>query len=131
MASTALGNFLVITAAALLLAACATGSSIVTGEKRPPIDPGLVKLYSEPPENFQVIGIVKAGSSAGWTEQESMDYAIEELKQQAARLGANAVIIESTGETTYIDERGYATGSPFLVKYTEQTVSGKAVYLSQ
>ena len=60
----------------LLLVGCATGSSIVVGEVRDPIDPidpSEVKLYLEAPANYEVIGIVKASSDAGWTEQDSVN----------------------------------------------------------
>ncbi len=80
----------------LFLTGCASGSSIVTGTKRPPIDPGKVKLYLQPPSNHEVIGIVNASSDAGWTEQGSIDYAVQELKKQAAKLGANGVLITTT-----------------------------------
>ena len=53
----------------LLLAGCASGSSIVVGEVRDPIGPNEVKLYLEAPANYEVIGIVNASSGAGWTEQ--------------------------------------------------------------
>jgi hypothetical protein len=50
-----------------VLTACASGSSIVTGDKRQPLDPGQVKLYLDPPAKYEVIGIVKASSDSGWT----------------------------------------------------------------
>ena len=52
-----------------ILTACASGSAIVTGTTRDPIDPSQVTLYLEPPEAYESIGIVKASSDAGWTEQ--------------------------------------------------------------
>ena len=74
----------------LAIAACASGSAIVTGSTRAPVAPEHVKIYLEPPADFEVIGLVSASSDAGWTEQGSVDYAIEELRKQAAKLGANA-----------------------------------------
>ena len=84
----------------LLLISCASGSAIVTGTKRPPIDMTQVKLYLEPPEKYELIGLVKASSDSGWTEQGSQDYAIQELKTQAAKLGANGILIVGTGQHT-------------------------------
>jgi hypothetical protein len=111
----------------LTLNGCATGSSIVTGQKRAPIDFNLVKLYLETPENYEAIGIVKASSDAGWTEQDSVDYAIEELKKQAAKLGANGVLLMATGEQTtmIMVDNGY--GGFYSIPSTDQTVSGKAI----
>src|SRR5882672_5244230 len=67
--------------AVLALGACASGSAIVTGNTRPPVALEQVKIYLEAPTAFEVIGLVNASSDAGWTEQGSVDYAIEELKK--------------------------------------------------
>ena len=107
--------------AILLLAGCASGSSIVVGEVREAIDPNQVKLYLEVPESYKIIGIVTASSDAGWTEQDSVDYAVKELKNQAAKLGANGVIIESTGEQN----------STTIGGYDKKSVTGKAIYVKQ
>jgi len=85
-------NTLLAVATAALVAGCATGSSIVTGATRPPVPVESVEVYLEPPADYEVIGIVKASSDAGWTEQGSVNYAIKELKSRAAKLGANGVI---------------------------------------
>ena len=107
--------------AVLAIAACASGSAIVTGNKRPPVAPEQVKLYLEPPAEFEVIGLVNASSDAGWTEQGSLDYAIAELKKQAAKLGANGVLIVASGETT----TGFVHGVPVTAK----TVQGRAIFV--
>ncbi len=117
----------------IFLASCATGSAIVTGTERTPIDPTLVNLYLEtPPENYEVIGLVNASSDAGWTDQESMDYAIQELKNQAAKIGANGVLIASTGETTpVVSGYNYGTGYFWAVPVTAKTVEGRAIFVSE
>jgi hypothetical protein len=113
------------------LMACASGSSIVTGNKRTPVDPDHVKLYTEYPEKYEVIGIVNASSDAGWSEQDSLDYAVQELKNQAALLGANGVVIESTGQNTYPVYGGYGSGALVAIPVTEKTISGKAIYVKK
>lgn len=54
----------------------------------------------------------------GWTEQGSMDYAVEELKKQAAAIGANGVLINTVG-----DKGSGPYGD------ISQTVSGEAIYV--
>ncbi|XOV85069.1 MAG: hypothetical protein ACFHXK_08070 [bacterium] len=82
-----------------LLAGCASGSAIITGEIRPTIDDhSAVRILTAMPEGVDVIAIVKASSDAGWTQQDAVDYAVEELKKQAAKVGANAVVL--TGRDT-------------------------------
>ena len=113
----------------LFLAGCASGSSIVVGEAREAIASSQVKLYLEIPENYEIIGIVTASSDAGWTEQRSVDYAVEELKNQAAKLGANGVLIESTGEQNSTVVGGYGTGYIYTIPVTSKSVTGKAIYV--
>ena len=115
----------------LTLAGCATGSAIVVGQVREPIDPNNVKLYLEAPENYETIGIVKASSDAGWTEQDSVNYAVEELKNQAAKLGANGVFLETTGEQTSTVIGGQGTGYLYAIPVSAQTVSGKAIFVTE
>lgn len=70
------------------LAGCASGSALVTGQARPPIqDHTTVLILTEMPKGAEQIAIVKASSDAGWTQQGSLDYAVEELKEQAAKVG--------------------------------------------
>jgi uncharacterized protein YbjQ (UPF0145 family) len=113
----------------LLLGACASGSVIVTGSTRAPIEPERVKIYLESPVDFDVIGMVSASSSSGWTEQGSQDYAVNELKKQAAKLGANGVLLVSAGERTGTAVGGYGTGYFYAVPITAKTVQGRAIFV--
>lgn len=120
---------LCLSASALLIGACASGSSIVTGNTRAPVAPELVKLYLEPPVEFETIGIVNASSASGWTEQGSMDYAIQELKKQAAKLGANGVLLVSSGEKTTTIFNSDAKGNVFASPITAKTIQAKAIFV--
>jgi hypothetical protein len=111
----------------LTVGACASGSAIVTGTTRAPISLEQVKIYLEPPADFEVIGLVNASSDSGWTEQGSQDYAIKELKKQAAKLGANGVLLIASGEKTTTAVGGYGTGYFYAVPITAKTVQGKAI----
>jgi hypothetical protein len=91
-------HFVVLAAIlSLQLTACASGSSIVTGTTRPATTPDLVRVYSDPPKQFEVIGLVRAESNTGWTSQQDMNSAVAELQRRAALLGANGILIEKTG----------------------------------
>lgn len=115
----------------LALAGCASGSAIVTGTVRTPLTPEQVTIYLEPPADFEVIGLVNASSNAGWTEQGSVDYAIKELKEQAAKLGANGVLLVSSGERTTTAVGGYGTGYFYAVPVTAKTVQGRAIFVKR
>jgi hypothetical protein len=83
----------------LLVSACASGTALVTGAKREPTNPATIRLVHTMPEGADVIARVEASSDGGFTEQGSLDYAVEELKKQAAKVGANALVITSTGNS--------------------------------
>ena len=111
--------------AVLTLGACATGSAIVTGNTRAPVAPEQVTIYLEPPDSFEVIGLVNASSDAGLTEQGSVNYAVEELKKQAGKLGANGVLLVSTGDKT----TSYVSGPGYAVPIDAKTIQGKAIFV--
>ena len=120
-------KLLIVAPIVLMIAACASGSAIVTGNKRTPVAPQQVKIYLDPPAIFEVIGLVNASSDAGWTEQESMDYAVDELKKQASKLGANGVLLVSSGETT----TGVVVGQGYAIPVAAKTVQGKAIFVQE
>lgn len=98
----------------ILAIGCASGTALVTGTKRDAINSDEVIIYPELPENYEIIGIVSASSDWGWTQQDCLNYAIQELKKQAAKIGANGIVIENTKKTIF----------------DEQNVSGKAIFVN-
>jgi hypothetical protein len=86
----------------LLLAGCAASSHILTGTKRPPIDPAQVKLYSQPPVKYEEVAIIEASSRNSFAigDQGKVNVVIERLKAEAAQLGANGVLLQMTGSET-------------------------------
>lgn len=91
----------VATIAALLLAGCA-GSHVVTGKVRAPIDVSQVTVYTSPPPKYEEIAIIDASSqlSLAITEQGNMDVVMQRLKERAASLGANGVLLQGTGSAS-------------------------------
>ena len=86
---------------AAVLAGCASGSPPVISQVRPAIeDYTTVTILTEMPEDAEQIATVKASSESGLSysralQRQEIDTAIEELRQQAAKVGANAVVITS------------------------------------
>lgn len=118
---------------ALTLVGCASGSALVTGKKRPPIDPALVTIYREAPKaDFENIGIVKSKAVEMLSQQEAVDRAVEELKKQAAKIGANGVILIEMGEQ-HVSYSGftpsYGGGSFYSGVDEYQTLQGDAIYI--
>ena len=78
---------------------CAS-SAIVVGKVRPPISPAQVKLYLNPPKKYEEIALLESSSKASWaiSDQGKMNVVIERLKEEAAKIGANGVLLRGTGE---------------------------------
>lgn len=124
------GSCLLLLLTAAVLAGCADGSALVTGHTRPAIeDYTAVRILTEIPEDAEEIAIVKASSASGWTQQGSLDYAVDELKMQAAKVGANAVVL--TGRDTSSQTVGVpAYGGGTIVSSSEvEVVQGIAVWV--
>ena len=74
------------------ISGCTTGTALVTGQERSPIDTGAVTLYSELPAHYEVVGIIEAASDVRISAEAAQKRAFAELKKQAAKIGANGVI---------------------------------------
>ncbi len=88
-----------------------------------------VRILTEMPDGAEEIAIVKASSDSGWTQQDSLDYAVGELKKQAAMVGANAVVLtgrDTTSQTVGVPVYGGGT----IVSSSEvEIVQGIAVWV--
>lgn len=119
-------NIVAILAIAVVCA-CAEGTVVVTGERRPPSNPEQVEMFTKAPNAaYEVIALVNASSASGWTDQQAVEYAIAELKRQAAAVGANGVILNQPSSRL----GGFVMSGNIAIPYDEQTVSGSAIYLS-
>ena len=86
--------------AALYLTACAT-SHVMIGKARPPISPDFVQIYTRPPTtHYEEIAQLDTSSqgSFSFTAQGKSDAVIKRLKTEAAKLGANGVLLQGIGD---------------------------------
>lgn len=122
-------KLITIIACLVVLIGCATGTHIVTGNQRPPIPVEQVKLYQEPPATFEIIGIVNATSPGH--NQTHMDAAVNAMKEQAAKIGANGIIIgPGNGGSTSASVGVSSHGSVFVGAIGELIqLSGQAIYV--
>ena len=97
----ALTRLFLLAGLAAALAACATDSVVVVGSQRAAILPAEVKIYSRPPPQFEEIAVLNASSSSMFTTggQKTVDKVIAGLKDQAAKLGANGIILEGFSDS--------------------------------
>jgi hypothetical protein len=134
-----------IGATALGLVACGGPSHVLVGTPRPPTTPDQVKVYTHPPAEFEQIAIVDASSQGSWTwsNQAQIDKAIERLKQEAAKLGANGLLFQGAqkiqtgsvgggvGNSSYgpSSASGASVGGGFGI--TNQEAKGVAIYVTK
>ena len=59
-----------------------------------------MKIYLHPPARYEEVAIIDASSrgSPAFTDQQKMDKAIARLKDEAAKLGANGILLEGAGD---------------------------------
>ena len=110
-----------------ILTACSSTSSVVTGIQREPISPDEVTVYLTAPEVFEEVAMLSADSSNSWamTNQGKTDVAIKRLKEEAAKLGANGVLLsgveDETGASVY--------SSGVLVPTKHKSAKAIAIYV--
>ena len=90
--------FVVLSSA--LLAACTGTSHVLMGTPRAPIPPEQVKVYTQPPPNYEKIAMLNtsSGGSLTFTAQGKTDKVLERLKVEAAKLGANGVLLQGMAD---------------------------------
>ncbi len=136
----------VITLASILvlgLAACAPSSHILVGTARPPILPSDVKVYLQPPPTFEEIAILNASANSmfGTGGQGSVDKVIQRLKEQAAKLGANGIILQGmsdrqtgslgggSGSTSYSSNSAVGVGVGGSLGIFKKTGEARAIFV--
>lgn len=104
---------LIIIVGAVFLSAC-TSSHIIVGKTRPPSRPEDIKVYLDPPKKYEQIALVDADSNASFkfSAQGKVNAALERMKQEAAKLGANGILLRGVGE-----KGGVTVGSAYGSAY--------------
>ena len=126
------------------LTGCAASSHMLVGTARPPISPEQVKIYLHPPAQYEEIAIVDASSRGGapsFTDQQKMNKTLARLKEQAAEVGANGILLEGVGDqevgtvstgfstANANGNHAYGTGFGFSGNAFEKTGKGLAIYV--
>lgn len=86
--------------AACFLAGCAGSSSRLIAPSRPPVSPDEVQIYQSAPSKYQEIARLDAtsGPRLFHGSQGTDAEAIQRLKEEAARVGANGVLLTLVGD---------------------------------
>lgn len=126
---------------ALGLAGCATSSHVMTGVARPAISPEQVKVYSAPPQGrYEQIAVIDANSSRAMaiTSQQKTDAVVARLKEEAAKLGANGILLQGISDQAsgggvslggFSLGRNIGIGTGVTVPVTRKAGSALAIYV--
>jgi hypothetical protein len=128
---------------ALALAGCAT-SHVMIGQARPAISPEEVQVYTRPPTvPYEEIAKLQtsSGGSFSFTAQGKTDAVIKRLKTEAAKLGANGVLLEGIddrasgsigtggGTESYSSRSSVGGGVGINVGMSQKVGGGVAIYV--
>jgi hypothetical protein len=88
--------------ALVLLCSCGSTHTIMVGPARAATTPDAIRVYSSPPRQYERIAIINSSSGPTWafTTHGQLDDAITKLKEEAAKVGANGILIEATGTSS-------------------------------
>jgi len=101
------------------------GGSIITGMERGPISPDEVRIYRIAPDEYEEIAIVSASAGHDFKKDSAlMESAIQRLKEEAAKVGANGVLLSN------IDERDASSTTTTYGSASASGSDGSSVYAS-
>jgi hypothetical protein len=126
----------------MAVAGCAT-SHVMLGTARPPISPDQVTIYSSPPPRYEEIARIETSSqgSFSFTAQGKTDAVVQRLKTEAAKLGANGVLLQGIGDqpsgsigtgggsTSYGGHSAVSTGVGIGIGLNRKAGGGIAIYV--
>jgi hypothetical protein len=133
-------------AAALFIVGCVTHQShVIVGTVRPAISPDAVKIYLTPPPSYEQVAIIDASSAGSMAvgDQKKTDIVIARLKEEAAKLGANGILLEGTGNqsagsvgfgsatASSYGHSAFGTGVGFSGPIMLKTGNGTAIYVPE
>ncbi len=120
-------------AATLSVSGCVT-SQVLIGEPRAPILADQVQLCLEPPTStYQKIAIIDSSSRYSWAFSAGAknEVVIRRLKEAAAKLGANGILLQEITDSP-IESIGAAAGTEFIgARGTIELGLGGSVPLSE
>jgi hypothetical protein len=128
---------------AFTLSACATSSEVLTGTPRSPISPAEVRVYTQAPQRFEEIaslGATRESVSTAGAER-AIAKMIESMRVQAARLGANGLLLEEFADSgpvsvgtgvesqTYTHNASISVGLGGSLGVTKKMAKARAIFV--
>lgn len=123
----------------LCFASC-TSTHVMVGTARPPTDPDSVRIFHTPPAKYEEIALIESDNlgTSGFTQQGRVNSAMKRLRENAASLGANGIILQSVrdagggGVTSgYVAPNGAYTATTVPTGHLVKKVSGVAIHVTK
>jgi hypothetical protein len=127
--------------AVLAIAACATSLVTLTGVARAPVSPDQVRVYTTAPASFEEVALLRASrKSVGAGGEAAIEKVIDEMKLQAAKLGANGLLLEDfsdaqsltlgtgVGSDTFTHNGSISLGIGGAIGLIKKTGEGRAIF---
>jgi uncharacterized protein YbjQ (UPF0145 family) len=128
---------------AAALVGCAASSVSITGPVRAAISPEAVRIYTFAPAHFEEIAVLNASRRTVSTGGEkAIEKVIEEMQAQAAKLGANGLLLEDfsdaqsltlgtgVGSDTYTHNGSISLGVAGAIGMVKKTAKGRAIFIA-
>jgi hypothetical protein len=127
----------------VLAAACANTGQMLTGDARAPIAATEVRVYTQAPANFEEIAVLSASrrSISGAGGERAIQKMIASMKNQAALLGANGLLLEDfsdeqglslgtgVGSDSYTHNGSISVGAGGSLGVIKKTAKGRAIFV--
>jgi len=127
----------------LIAAAACAPTQVLTGSARTPIPESDVVVYSAAPAHFQQIALLSATSKTMFHAggQKSIDKLVRRLAAQAAKLGANGIILDDVsdeqsmslgtgvGSQSYTHNADISLGFGGFFSVYKKTGNARAIYV--
>jgi hypothetical protein len=127
----------------LALAACASTSVTLTGLTRPSISPEAVRVYTSAPTSFEEVAVLRASrKSVGTGGERAIEKVIDEMRAEAAKLGANGLLLEDfsdaqsltlgtgVGSESYTHNGSISLGIGGAIGIIKKTGQGRAIFIA-
>lgn len=122
----------------LLVGGCASTHRVMLAPPRPAVAVEQVKVYHVAPRRFQEIARLESSSAIGFGTPGQTDAAILRLRREAAKLGANGVLLLGVGSIAPPVSVGVGTGvhrshvgvyGSMGIPTTQRQAAGVAIYV--
>lgn len=126
------------------MAGCAVThqTSMLVGTPRAATRPEQVRLYTNPPRKYEEIAVISADAAHDFMQKQALlDTAVMNAKREAAKVGANGILLDGAGDfevgssgvmIMQAPRRGgmaFATGSSNV--RTGKQIAGKAIFVTE